>query len=688
MEDVKFEALAAALARPTHVPSGTKLRMPDPPAPFVPPIFQQDEGVSLEASEVILVRASAAVGKTTIARALSAERGVPILDLAKVPVATGSLSGILNDFHGDTPAIQAFHAGNLPLLVDALDEGRLNSGDNGLLSFIETSAELILQDRRNKKPKLVMLGRPEAIAYAHLYLTDAGVEVATLDVGFFDEQGARELVHAYATVAADQDSLYLVHRKPAELLITTYFAKIATALGLEEHELWTQPTGRSFAGYAPVLAAIGSLLPKIDNFAEAQNSLEEVGTNSAWGVIESVLGSIIRREQGKVTDQLRKAGMKAASTDLYSPIEQASLLLQFVQRLPLSGTGQIRLAAGDTALYSDQVRRFLPEHPFLKEGRFGNDVIASYVLATAIIKGWQIRDEALVRQLARQPFLWRSLKSSFDAETILEGESLGYILSSFWSDPLTNDESVAVRDLEGDNGSFVKILFCGDEASFTATTPLHFYSQMRNVSVNTSEPMTLIGVGDGATRVFSMDGENRIVGSVIDLRATELRLRGGSTWLDAEISPSSGQFSLVIQTGTDYGWSDKLSSIYPFSTYPGTLSSDDEDHDDELVHLLSDCATRAPSATSITLFTDYSVADNDYLRGVYTKHGNKFVELVNTLVEEGYAHTSAIQASGSPKIRVRLKVPFSTLRDAARGSSNEAELTVLVKLIRERIARA
>jgi hypothetical protein len=400
-----------------------------------------------------------------------------------------------------------------------------------------------------------------------------------------------------------------------------------------------------------------------------------------------VLGSIVLREQGKVSDQLEKVGVNIPPSGLYTPLEQAALLLQFVQRLPLSGTGQVRLVASDMAKYSDQVRRFLPEHPFLKEGRFGNDVIASYVLATAILNGWEIRDEALVRHLARQPFLWRSLKASFNNKPILEGEYLGYILSSFWSDPLTIDESVAVRDLENDSGSYVEIFVREEAAGFTATTPLHFYSQMRNVSVETSEPLSLVGVGEGSTRVFSMDGENRVIGSVIDLRATELRLRSGSTWLDAEISPSSGQFALVIQDGADYGWSEKLSMTYPFSTYVNTINPDDDDNDDELVHLLTDCAARAPAGTSIALFTDYSVAENDYLRGVYTKHGNRFAVLIDTLVEEGFAQTSPIQAAGPPKIRVRLKVPFTMLRDASRTTSQNTELRTLIDRIRERLAR-
>jgi len=685
MEEVKFELLAAALASPVHVPTGNKLHVAEAPVPFVAPVFHLLEGAKLGAGEVILIRASAAVGKTTLARALSAKRGIPILDLAKVPVATGSLIGILNDLKGSAPSIDAFHAGELPILIDALDEGRLSSGDNGLLSFIETSAELILQDRTHKKPKLLMLGRPEAIAYANLYLTDGGVEVTILDVGFFDEQGARALVHAYATSEANSESIYSVHQKPAELLITTYFLKIAAALGLASDELWTHSAGRSFAGYAPVLAAIGSLLPKIDNFADAQNRLSEVGTNSAWGVIESVLGSIALRDQGKVVDQLIQAGFKAPTVDVYSPIEQAALLLQFAQRLPLSGTGRLRLPANDSAKYIDQIQRFLPEHPFLKDGHFSNDVIASYILATAMINGWPIKDELLLRQLARQPFLWRSLKSSFGGTAIIEGEYLGYILSSFWSDPLTVDESVAVRDVEGDGGSFVEIVVRGEAVSFTATTPLHFYGQLRNVSVQTSESLSLVGVGDGSTRAFSFDGTNHVIGSVIDLRATELRIRGGSTWLDTEIVPASGQFTLVIQTGADYGWSEKLSSTYPFSTYASTISPNDDADDDELVNILAECASRTSAGTSINLFTDYSVAENDYLRSIYSKYGSKFTEVIATIVAEGFAQTNPIQAAGATKIRVRLKFPFSTLRDAARGNASNPDLVKLIELLRERL---
>lgn len=685
MEDVKFSDVAAAFSRPTLTVKGATLQLATMPKPFVPPSFESDSGPELRSAEVILISASAAVGKSTLARALSATQGIPVLDLAHTPVATGSLIGILNDYTGATSPLVEFHAGNAPVIIDALDEGRLRSGDNSYLSFIETSAQLILQSRQHRKPKLVMLGRAEAIAYAEILLIEAGVDVALLSVGYFGEEGAKELVHAYAAAAAKPDSLYLVHRKPAEELVETYFCKIADALGIPRKDLWHTPSGRSFAGYAPVLAAIGGLLPEVENFVEAQNKLQDARLNSAWGVIENVLEAIIHREQGKMATQLANAGVSNAEGRLYSSQEQLALILQYVQHLPLTGTSTVRLGAADTAKYSDQVSRFLPEHPFIKERKFSNEVIASYVVAKAIENGWKIQDEALLRQLARQPFLWRSLRTTFDDNSILEGEYLGYVLSSFWTDPLTQDETVEVTDKDQGSDSFVAINVKGEAVTFTATTPVHFFGQMRNVTVKTAEPFGLVGIGDGATQAFSFSGDNNVVGSIIDLRANEIRLRSGRTWLDAEVVPATGQVSLAIMEGAEYGWSNQLAGVYPFSMYQSTINPSQEDQRDRLSQLLSDLAAKSPVGTSLMLHPDNSAPENDYLRSIYVQYGTDFQALFATLLSKGWASSAAMQVSGAPKVRVRLKVPFSALRDAALRPSQNASLNELIADLRQKI---
>ena len=553
------------------------------------------------------------------------------------------------------------------------------------MTFIETSAELISQDRRVRKPKIVLLGRPEAVDMAALFFTEGGVDVTTLDVGFFDEQGARELVFAYAHAAATAESSLFEHKRPAELLVSTYFEKIESALTLGNGELWTAPAGRSFAGYAPVLAALGALLPEIDNFAEAQNRLSVVGAASAWAVIESVLRSILARDQGKVVGQLRLLGMDTSDERLYSAVEQEAYLLQTVQGLPLSGTGQVRLPAAEAAKYAEAVRRFLPEHPFLKDGRFSNDVIASFVVATAIMGGSDVKDEALLQRLGRQPFLWRSIKSAIGQSAMIDGAFLGYVLSSFWSDPLTSDENVLIRDVEGGGGAFVEIVLRGESVSFTATTPLHFFGQMRNVNVETTEPLSLVGIGEGAARTFSLSGTNRIVSNLIDLRASELRLQHGRTWVDAVIEPVGGQLELIIRPGVEYGWSDRLASVYPFSNYASTIKREQVAPVDELVQILEECEGKTSPGIALTLLADFSVQGNDYLKAVFIKHGAKFQVVMATLISEGYGQKSPIQAAGPAKIRVKLDVSFHTLAIVARTRDGNPDLVALTDKLRERL---
>lgn len=102
MIETDFLALQAAIAQPRHRPTAggnpaRQLILPDVPDPFVPPQLRQ-LGTSLNLGvEVLFIQAPAAVGKTTIARHLAASRGVPFLNLAKVPVSTGSLKALISN---------------------------------------------------------------------------------------------------------------------------------------------------------------------------------------------------------------------------------------------------------------------------------------------------------------------------------------------------------------------------------------------------------------------------------------------------------------------------------------------------------------------------------------------------------------------------------------------------------------
>ena len=103
MSEIPFASLLSALAlSDQEMRLGTRLKIADDPNPFVAPTLQILGPESLRPldSEVLFIKASAAVGKSTIAQHLSHNRRIPLLDLSKVPVSTGSLKALLFDVAG------------------------------------------------------------------------------------------------------------------------------------------------------------------------------------------------------------------------------------------------------------------------------------------------------------------------------------------------------------------------------------------------------------------------------------------------------------------------------------------------------------------------------------------------------------------------------------------------------------
>src|SRR5687768_15552810 len=146
--EISFDALVSALHDGAQIAeSASRLIVVDQVDPFVRPTLLTPEVVTADAlaAEALFVEAPAAVGKSTMARFLSAVRHTPLLDLAKVPVATGSLKSLVSDVAPD--AVARFHSAELPIIVDALDEGRMLSGEKGFEAFLATSGEFLLTNR-------------------------------------------------------------------------------------------------------------------------------------------------------------------------------------------------------------------------------------------------------------------------------------------------------------------------------------------------------------------------------------------------------------------------------------------------------------------------------------------------------------------------------------------------------------
>ncbi|MDE2604067.1 MAG: hypothetical protein KGL62_17130 [Bradyrhizobium sp.] len=412
MPETALNVLVNVLSRPVHFPKDGEtglLVIAEPPKPFVAPTLDvpgQDPAAIQK--EILFIEASAAVGKSTLSRQLSATLKAPILDLAIVPVTAGSLHTSLTELEAadKSDPVAAFHEGRIPVIIDALDEGRLLSNETEIERFLVSSAEFLLSNRSvTSRPKLVFLARFESIELARrsIELPAAGITHATAKVEFFDKEGAWQLIQAYAAAAARPGSHYQQHPEAARDFIATYFDAIETVLGLPAGELWQNEQGRVFAGYAPVLAAMGSILAAIDNFTTVANNLKANGGREAWGVIEAVLYEILSREQVKLRNVLSEQCGSALPNSVYDAEEQLSLLAQYIESRPLQGTGRVGLPPADMEKYNDMIRTYLPHHPFIRRHEFGNAVLGSTLVSRAVYHGRSISRERLI-SLSRQ---WR-----------------------------------------------------------------------------------------------------------------------------------------------------------------------------------------------------------------------------------------------------------------------------------------
>lgn len=549
MAPIKLDHLISAITRNITVQwedPGLKALLE--PSPYVPPKFtiQTTDALGQTAAnklavEVIFVQAPAAVGKSITAAHISSCTNAPVLDLATFGIGGASLDGLLTrSAHYDglrkrDHAIEEFHSGNLPIIIDALDEGQMSVGQSAFEAFLNSTADLILDERHTtNKPKIIFFGRPEAADLADLAVKITGnqtIKSCVVDLEFFSQDEATTLIKAYA-IKAMEDANYTsriesINRpnSPYDDLIDWYFESIERALPISKGELWQDKTGKTFAGYAPVLSAIGRLLAEIEQPHVAVNTLKKDGQNSAWEVIQDVMQYILEREQIKVKNPLTKSIKESLSSGrdeeawerVYDPQEQLAYLAQLVQKQPLTATGNVEFVSpAHNQEYIEKVRNFYGDHAFVRDGVAANDVFESLILSNAMRNGL-LQGTSHVERVSRYPFLWRCFQHlESDRSQSLDGQQVGFLLRSFCSDPLVSgsgriairEESNIIRvELERpDDGRGV------DAVSFTASGSLKLYGSITNCDMDL-ESTTVEIAGqrrEGGFPSFYFIGENSI----------------------------------------------------------------------------------------------------------------------------------------------------------------------------------
>lgn len=579
--------------------------------------------------------------------------------------------------------MNAYHAGQLPIIVDALDEGRLLSSETGFESFLLTTGEFLLQDRSvTNRPKLIIFGRHDSIEDATTWVEIMGKDIKTrsVEVGFFAEKEARELIDAYALIGASPDAAYRRHSGPARQLVDAYFTAIEAALGLPQGRLWADEQGRAFAGYAPVLAALGSLLAGMDNFMDVANRLKSEGRREAWSVIETVLKEILKRERNKLCDKLAPKISVPTPEEAYDAHEQLTFLARRVHEQPLGTSTRVILPAMELVEYHTMVRQYLGDHPFVRQGKPSNAVLGSLVLAHAVrhdlLAG---TDPRLLAELSRQPFLWRSLRSQVDGseDLLIDGRYLGYVLNSYWNDPIIKSPRIAIRSVEeGAAGVHVPTEH-GKELLITVALPLHFYGQVRDCDVDVQGSIKLEGhAASGTGSAFYVFGKTNIIGERIEVAADTLTI-DGKFWLETAVIVSSPRLNLYTKKA-EVGWGGNVAGSYPWNGVPSTLAPPYVVRPgDVLTALINECSLRLPNRV-LVINDDYSFSESEN-KWIARDFRSTFPKLLKLLMKHDLARAEGFGTYAQNKLRIHMNTQWLDLRDAFRNLSSNPKLRAFVE---------
>lgn len=352
----------------------------------------------VERPAVILISAVGATGKTTLARMLSSETGLPLLDLGNhKPVGDNTLTGLLTSaFRVEdlSNIFEGLNSGTFGVIIDGIDEGRSKTTEKAFEAFLDDIVRLC---PRSLNTSFVLLGRTQILEDCWLYLTGKEVKTSLISIAPFDLDRARKYIDAFtAGIESSQSSQYIDVRE-------NILSRLGSAFSGEtdvENENFL-----SFIGYPPVLDAIVTLLTEEKNYHRVlgelnDHELNEVETHLLWRIGQYIL----RREkhqkvvpniiQPLITDMPKNTQVAITET-VFEPEEQCLRLVSHCVGKQASLTQIAEPAINER--YEAQLTAWLHEHPFINGRQFRNAVFESMALAI-LISSNHPQSEDLVRE--------------------------------------------------------------------------------------------------------------------------------------------------------------------------------------------------------------------------------------------------------------------------------------------------
>lgn len=551
---------------------------------FVEADLSLRQGYADLSQNVWLIAAPGAVGKSTLARQICASSNAVYLDLATAATVAGNylVGGLVNAGLWD-----AWRNDATTLLVDALDEARLRVTQSSFEDFLVDVAHVAT----NRSIPIILLGRVGIVEEAWTILNEnCSLNPPIFDIELFQPDQAKAFVLAglkrlaslidpasgvriYPHLAGALDAHKIVYSDAAQFVVD----HVANA---------TSADGRQFAGYAPVLEAIATLIASEPNPAKIKEATRSLLQGQVLGRVTS---EVMLRESGKLAAQISASQPELSAVGLYGPKEQ---LVRLASRILGAGTPTLppELPSHAVAAYEAAVRSLLPQHPFLdsKEPKPSGAVFAASILAAALTG-----DDPDLRKAAERiagggpntpnPFLLDFYREALGSEVNILGAHIGILYSSLEAIAGPGDQVRLAA--EGEKGLDVEmslIQAAGSEKTYDfKIVPGDTLRFGRRVSgVNIDAELTDIEIGEG--RQVELVAPISIKSRTLLFSCTDLSVKtehAGSidpiVYLEAnEALADSGLRPPLVRAGAQLQVSWPDAKVYPWTPFASAGTED------------------------------------------------------------------------------------------------------------------
>lgn len=536
------------------------------------------------AQSVWLIAAPGAVGKSTLAKEICAATNAVYLDLATAATVAGNylVGGLVKA--GLWAAWQAEHS---TLLVDALDEARLRVTQSSFEDFLADVANVA----GTRGVPIVLLGRVGIVEEAWAILNEkSGLNPPIFDIELFQPARAKTFVLAAIKRLAEAVDLTTGKRAYPHLegALTDHSSVYENAVISFVNHLFSETSadGQQFAGYAPVLEAVATVIASETNPGKVDDAIESIFKGQ---VLSRVTSEVMVREAGKLSNQLAATVSGVNSVGLYDAKEQLSRLASLIL-----GTGSPKLPSNlpqhAIAGYEEAVQSLLPQHPFLdsRTQKPAGAVFGACILAAALT-GDDMELARVAQRLASggsskpNPFLLTFYKEALDGRDVIPAEHVGLLYASLEA---TAGAGESVRlNAEGDGTLEIEMSLLRQndkeeiyEFSTTAGGELRFGRRVEGINVD-AEGVD-IELGDGGQ--LELVAPVALRGSNLVLNCRELVVKPSHSksddqvvYLEAtQVIADAGLRPPTVRPGAklQVAWPD--SKVYPWNPFASSGGED------------------------------------------------------------------------------------------------------------------